>query len=1493
MRVTAAATPNYSPIRLRGRRATPTATTMHQNHHPQQPLVRAVRLTLAACLALSTLAHAQTDLFHMDAAMRHASDPARTEIQHQELFGEGSHQMKYIGKNTAGANRAILANGSAGAWGDLVLEHTVGVQWESWIEFMVPASFPAKGMDDTLVIETTFTIGSSDEAAGTRYNIGISGRTHSNYNNVIFWPNVFSTGIRPTAADAGVEHTLRFEVQPTMGTATVILNGEQLKQLQLAGNDLTFLTADDLGFVRIYYQSLSATSGADNTPLGATQTFTIGEIRVYRLGDDPDGNGGNGGPGDEEPGVITPLFSVDAAIRHATNPQLTEVAHGEFFGEEGSTLKNVNQRKTADGIRTLLLDGTPTDGFATIQLQHKEAVQWNSWLEYQVQPTYPAAGANHKLVFETKYSIASSDPSVNLTHSVGFAARDASNYSNTIFLPDRMTVPFAATAAAAGRDNVVQFVIEPAKGLGTVFLNGEQVNQVTLAEPALTYITNSNLGFVRIYYKSAGAGGGNDGSLLGATQTWDIDYVKAYVVGEPVVSRPSFERVYFDVDQALYNLLRPGTSDILRGDRVRQGKYDVAYDAGLAGVTAKLITPTALGHHAIEISQQVVANGETTLGFAYPFDYPAKGRADPLIIDVRAAILAAGGNGLTHGITLSAEALNAGQDPVIPAGVFGVLPRATTGGHGAWTAYRFEIRPADGVAVAYQGTTVLQTYELPAAAAALLRDYDLTRLRLHFHSAAAGATQSGLPLGGSQTFQIDRLRVYQRASLIGIDDVQAAFAAAAPGARPRVLTTPTGLAEVNALSGGEPMVSSMLGGVLSTANSLSATNADGSYTIPPRGYALDEAQLRIPNIHAFHNPVGNLAVAYGLTGKVEYAERIWAQIDMMNAFPDWGANRHFLDTGVAAANYAIAYDFLKDWLTEPQQDAMWLALREKALIPALNQMRGRAWWHRSAQNWNAVVHGGLIMAALAWYEREPELCAEIVSLAGNGLTTYIDEFYPDGQTVEGGLYWGYGMSYLSMGLEAMANVLGTDFGLSDSLGLERTRYFPMLIAGPVATLNFGDDNIKSGVGETQLWLARRYGDGPLLRSLYEKWQTRGVGDWRDLMWFRPTDMAEQATGPAQLDNYVRGQEVISLIDDWTDPKALFVAIHGGENAASHGHLDAGSFYIQAAGGYFAFGNLGGDDYNSPGFFTNNAVPAYNATANITVQGNQSRWHFYNTRAEGKNAMVFKPRATPGDVRPDQDPNGYAIVKAMHSTPGESSAILNLQPAYGRDVSAYERGIRLWNNRSIITVRDEFQPKADSTAWWFMHTRSPILLSDGGRTARLGMIAGGSLIATIRSPQAAVFTTMNSPLSYLPGSAFPQTDNRQIPLGMRKLMIRLEVDAGVTETIAVDFRVDTTPEPTLPWLPTLSEWGTQTEWSNASQQTESLIHSSWMGWLQPLPGGWHHVLETSDWVLSLPYNTSDSFTGWSAANNGWFWTSSNIWPWAYVYASGTWTYMQTP
>jgi len=121
----------------------------------------------------------------------------------------------------------------------------------------------------------------------------------------------------------------------------------------------------------------------------------------------------------------------------------------------------------------------------------------------------------------------------------------------------------------------------------------------------------------------------------------------------------------------------------------------------------------------------------------------------------------------------------------------------------------------------------------------------------------------------------------------------------------------------------------------------------------------------------------------------------------------------------------------------------------------------------------------------------------------------------------------------------------------------------------------------------------------------------------------PDQVSQGTSISLPLDNYVCGMYVHSFNESWSDPNTLYVAIHGGPNATPHGHLDAGSFYIQALGQVWATGNPGPGNYMSPGYFDKTVGPGYNE-ANTTPT-KSGAWHFYRQRVEGKNYLKMKIR----------------------------------------------------------------------------------------------------------------------------------------------------------------------------------------------------------------------------------------------------------------------------
>lgn len=523
------------------------------------------------------------------------------------------------------------------------------------------------------------------------------------------------------------------------------------------------------------------------------------------------------------------------------------------------------------------------------------------------------------------------------------------------------------------------------------------------------------------------------------------------------------------------------------------------------------------------------------------------------------------------------------------------------------------------------------------------------------------------------------------------------------------------------------------------------SRANTALSLPLVNYALDGAGLRINGIHTFCNDrLPYLVLAYQFTKDTRYALRCWEQLDAMCSWPDWGANRHFLDAGIAAKGIAIAYDGLYDYLTATQRSRLATAVRNYVLQPGKTQIETNTgvWkWYLSNDNWNGICHGGMIMAALAIYETDPSFNSKVIALATNGILPYMQSLAPDGASEEGMSYWSYGLSNTFLAFESLKRCLSTTYGLAEQSGFAKTGWFPYLMSGPVATASLGDDYLyvgKSNKFLSYFWFSKYTGNADLAKTHYDACLSVNANDlvkmngWTDLLFYDKTLVNSGSSAVFPLEGYLRGIDYMYIRENNNSDETLYIGMHGGDNKASHGHLDAGSFFIQASGETWAQGNLGLETPYPADYFTITA-PAYTAapTTSATTKG---RFYYYRVKTEGKNCLVFNP-----DARPEQNPDGSATLSTKAHDGSGGYHVIDLTNVYSRDVSAYKRGVKLNRNTGVITVQDEFTPKVTSTVYWLMHSPATdgLMISADGKTATMTK-NGKTYYAVISSPANAVF-----------------------------------------------------------------------------------------------------------------------------------------------------------
>lgn len=321
---------------------------------------------------------------------------------------------------------------------------------------------------------------------------------------------------------------------------------------------------------------------------------------------------------------------------------------------------------------------------------------------------------------------------------------------------------------------------------------------------------------------------------------------------------------------------------------------------------------------------------------------------------------------------------------------------------------------------------------------------------------------------------------------------------------------------------------------------------------------------------------------------------------------------HFLGASETAATVGIGYDTFYDYLDRDTRKMIRQKLMEKGLNPGVAAYAGApyGWFSYVRHNWNLVCNTGLVIGSLAIAgDEDCDFYAQhIVPKAVKSMALAFNEYAPDGAYPEGPGYWGFATSYATLGLEALNNSLGTDFGLSSFEGFNKTFYYNWYMTAPNGNLiSYADcyPDSKNSANGLLFWMANRYND-PFLaereRQLIRD-NNNKVGIY-DVLFY--SNQPSKPIHELPCDRYFRGPvEVATMRTSWDDPNAMFASIKAGYNQVNHGHLDLGAFEFFALGEKW-FYDLGSDDYLLPDFFD--------------MHG--ERWKYYRTSSLSHNVPLI-------------------------------------------------------------------------------------------------------------------------------------------------------------------------------------------------------------------------------------------------------------------------------
>ena len=575
---------------------------------------------------------------------------------------------------------------------------------------------------------------------------------------------------------------------------------------------------------------------------------------------------------------------------------------------------------------------------------------------------------------------------------------------------------------------------------------------------------------------------------------------------------------------------------------------------------------------------------------------------------------------------------------------------------------------------------------------------------------------------------------------------------------PRLMKNGAGFASLTSRVSTDPVSRDLYATVVKKADGMLGASVV-TYSKPDGARLLDTSRTVLDRSYT-------LLVAWKVSGKAKYIDRLQRDLDAAASFPNWNPD-HFLDTAEMTHAFAISYDWGYSHWSSAERNKLRQAILNKGLAPSLKvydatsvdatpYKYGGNWAMRS-DNVNIVTNSALAMGALAVArDTSSPLPQQILDKSVASLRVGLRAYGPDGGFEEGPTYWEYATRYLTSFLASLKTSTGSVYGLTSASGLSQTASFMQAMTGPGGQYyGFGDSITAFQPAAAYAGLGSVFGDGSRM-ALAASVKSSAYAPLQLVL--RDPGLAGRSTASASaaLQNTFTAAGVTSMTGARTDRRASYAAFRfGADPAASHQHFDGGDFGYQALGQEWAV-DLGMESG------TYDLLAENRATA---------RWNYYRTRAEGHNTLAIDP------FDPDAG-NKTSVTKLIKkgSDVDSAYAVADLSSAYAGKVSSWHRGVRLFDNRSQLLVQDEIAASGSIEALWSMHTGARIQVASDGRSAVLFQ-NGERVLARIVSPGGQTFVPMAAaPLPTSP--SVKQTSNT----GISKLAIVVKGSQKVTVAV---------------------------------------------------------------------------------------------------------------
>jgi hypothetical protein len=191
--------------------------------------------------------------------------------------------------------------------------------------------------------------------------------------------------------------------------------------------------------------------------------------------------------------------------------------------------------------------------------------------------------------------------------------------------------------------------------------------------------------------------------------------------------------------------------------------------------------------------------------------------------------------------------------------------------------------------------------------------------------------------------------------------------------------------------------------------------------------------------------------------------------------------------------------------------------------------------------------------------------------------------------------------------------------------------------------------------------------------------------------------------------------VAMMRTSWTDSNAIYVGFKAGSPSVNHGHMDVGSFIMEADGVRWA-SDFGMQEYES---LESKGMSIFGRTQDA------QRWSVFRLNNYSHNTLIVDNQF--------QQVKGFAMIDQFSDHPSFMYAISDISSVYENQLASAKRGIAVVDEKYVVVCDELTAPDKPVTIRWNMLTsaapklaKNGIVLTKNGKTLNLKVRTKGNL-----------------------------------------------------------------------------------------------------------------------------------------------------------------------